>query len=90
MFRRSDRELLEGLETKLDTLILLLVHETEAIQMNLDEIKVKVDANRAAIDAAVVKIDQLVANSADPVKLQAIADALDASTQVLNDKVGSV
>lgn len=58
--------------------------------MTLDDIKAKVTDQTTVVGSAVtllgelkVKLDEALANGADPVKLQEIADALGANTDAL-------
>ena len=63
-----------GLDSKLD----LLLKGQKAMAATLDDIKAKVDALNASLDAIAALVVSLKASAADPVKVQAIADELDA------------
>lgn len=60
-----------------------LTRKVDAIMATLADLTAALDANKAAVDAAVAKIDALKL-AAQPVDLQPAVDAVNASTAALN------
>src|SRR5258707_491808 len=91
--RRSRRH---GIEKRLECIeagIATLLQLVQEVNMTLDDLKVKVDAERGVVDSAIVLInglgDLIRATAGDPAKVQALADEVDKQSADLGAAVAA-